>query len=148
MSFVVCTTDDGGSTGRLLKLLPMIGVGDLRKLLLSSILLENLERKYGLSVQEASDLLKMIHAVLNHRFPEKESSYTCVANPLLAIAPDLRRFCPKALADSIRELGTYVSPKGSGPDYFSRRTGAGELCCSHPPFSGPRAERGPLSGTA
>jgi len=31
LNSIVCTTDDGGSTGLLLKSLPMIGIGDLRK---------------------------------------------------------------------------------------------------------------------
>ena len=115
LSFVVCTTDDGGSTGRLLKSLRMIGVGDTRKLLLSSILIENLERKYKLHQRAALDLIKMIHSLFNHRFPEEERSFKCVANPLLAVRPDLRRACPKALADAFCKLGTYLSPRGSGP---------------------------------
>jgi hypothetical protein len=84
LSFVVCTTDDGGSTGRLLKSLPMIGVGDLRKLLLSSILIENLERKYRLHAPAALDLFKMIHRLFNHRFRGRVD-FRCVANPLLAV---------------------------------------------------------------
>ena len=37
LDVVVCTTDDGGSTGLLLQQHPIIGIGDLRKLLLSLI---------------------------------------------------------------------------------------------------------------
>ncbi len=115
LNFVVCTTDDGGSTGRLLKLLPMIAVGDLRKLLLSSILMENLEREYNLHPLVALDLVKMIHGLFNHRFPEEESSFTCLENPLLIASPELRNACPKTLADSFCRLGKYISPGGRGP---------------------------------
>ena len=37
LDVIVCTTDDGRSTGKLLKQLPMIGIGDIRKLCLSMI---------------------------------------------------------------------------------------------------------------
>ena len=45
---VVCVTDDGGSTGELQKDLPLIALGDLRHVLISSIRRENLIRNYGL----------------------------------------------------------------------------------------------------
>ena len=45
---IVCVTDDGGSTGELLKDLPFIALGDIRHVLLSSIRREGLREKYGL----------------------------------------------------------------------------------------------------
>ena len=48
LDVVVCTTDDGGSTGLLLQHLPIIAIGDLRKLLLSLILHDQLRATYGL----------------------------------------------------------------------------------------------------
>ena len=115
LHYVVCTTDDGGSTGRLLKVLPMVGVGDLRKLLLSSILIENLEQKYRLIRPAALDLIEFIHHLFNRRFPENESSFKCISDPLLSAPPRLRRACPASLAKSLREMGNYISPRGSGP---------------------------------
>jgi uncharacterized cofD-like protein len=115
LNVIVCTTDDGGSTGRLLKSLPMIGVGDLRKLLLSSILPENLQRSYGIDERQIPDLVKLIHRVFNCRFPENTSGSRYAANPLLAVCPSLRAACPKPLADSLRQLGAYISDEGSGP---------------------------------
>jgi uncharacterized cofD-like protein len=115
LSFIVCTTDDGGSTGRLLKSLPLIGIGDLRKLLISSIRLENLQRTYGLSERATLNLIKMIHRLFNHRFDDNVSSCKCVVNPLLAVPRNLRRACPKSLADSFCKLGKHISPGGSGP---------------------------------
>jgi uncharacterized cofD-like protein len=115
LSCVVCTTDDGGSTGRLLKSLPLIGIGDLRKLLISSILPKNLQRIYSLGEPEAKTLARLIHNLFNHRFHEQASGLNQIANPLLVAPSDLRIACPKPLADSLRELGAYISPGGSGP---------------------------------
>jgi uncharacterized cofD-like protein len=115
LDFVVCTTDDGGSTGRLLKSLPMIGIGDLRKLLLSSIIPRNLQRKYGLSEAQARNVIRMLHSLINYRFTEDHSTSTCLANPLSVIPARLQNVCPKPLAESLRELGKFISPGGSGP---------------------------------
>ncbi len=51
---VVCITDNGGSTGELLKDLPMVAVGDMRHVLLSSIQLANLQKKYNIGLVEAT----------------------------------------------------------------------------------------------
>jgi uncharacterized cofD-like protein len=115
LHIVVCTTDDGGSTGRLLKSLPLIGIGDLRKILVSSIIEDNLQRKYRLSEREADDLVRMVHALFNHRFPEKPSGLERLSDPLTAISDAMRDACPKQLADSFRELARHVSPGGPGP---------------------------------
>lgn len=116
LSSIVCTTDDGGSTGRLRQFLPIIGVGDLRKLLLSSIRPEILQKKYNLDGQAAMDLIRAIHALFNCRFPQKGSIPGTPANPLLAIPGNLQKACPKNLCKSLRELGSYVSPGGAGPE--------------------------------
>ncbi len=115
LSVVVCTTDDGGSTGRLLKFLPMIGVGDLRKLLLSSILPQELHRRYGIDERQIMDLVRLIHRLFNLRFGEKQSGFKSVVNPLVAASAELRAACPKPLANAFRELGRYISPAGAGP---------------------------------
>jgi uncharacterized cofD-like protein len=114
---IICTTDDGGSTGKLLKLLPMIGVGDLRKILLSSILPRNLQRIYGLDESQAHKLLRLIHALMTFRFPDQASGSETLGNPLLASPQEWRSACPQNLARSLCKLGTYVSPGGSGPDF-------------------------------
>lgn len=115
LDYVVCTTDDGGSTGKLLKLLPMIGVGDLRKLLLSSIQQKNLQRKYGVRGEQIYRVLCIIHHLFNYRFTLPTEDFTYYKNPLLLVSPDLRASCPKVLTSTLCELGTYVSPRGSGP---------------------------------
>jgi uncharacterized cofD-like protein len=115
LDFVVCTTDDGGSTGKLLKSLPIIGVGDLRKLLISSILSENLQRRYHTNEQEAFALIQLIHFLFNYRFPESAAGFEFIRDPLLAAPFELRASCPKELSDAFRELGINVSPGGAGP---------------------------------
>ena len=124
---VVCTTDDGGSTGLLLKSLPLIGVGDLRKLVISSILPENLRRRYGIIEQEAHQLVRLIHALFNYRFPEGTSKLIVLADPLKAVPVSLRPACPRPLADAFRMLGTYISPGGWGPSVVPAGHSLGNL---------------------
>jgi uncharacterized cofD-like protein len=68
---VVCITDDGGSTGQLMKDLPLIALGDLRHVLLSSIQLQRLQRLYTLSIQEAYETAGALASIFNHRFDRR-----------------------------------------------------------------------------
>ncbi len=115
LDVIVCTTDDGGSTGLLLQELPMIGIGDFRKLLLSLVLRENLQRIYGLDDVLTRQIIRIIHRIFNHRFPKGFRDFRFVANPLLVVPRELRRYCPKDLASLLSSLGRYVSPGGEGP---------------------------------
>jgi len=112
---IVCTTDDGGSTGILLRSLPMIGIGDLRKILISSIIPGNLHIRYGIDEREIRNLIKAIHNIFNHRFSKDTIGFEQLADPLLVIAQNLRHALPKQLSQSLRELGACISPGGSGP---------------------------------
>lgn len=112
---VVCTTDDGGSTGLLLQQLPVIGIGDLRKVLLSRILLDNLRTTYGLDDVATMQLVRVIHRVLNYRFPIGGNDFATLSNPLLVVPEELRRYCPEPLKRMVCALGQYVSPAGDGP---------------------------------
>ncbi|MDH4333142.1 MAG: YvcK family protein [Desulfobulbaceae bacterium] len=71
---VVCVTDDGGSTGELLKELPLIALGDIRHVLLSSIRQQQLQEKYGLYVRDALRVSAVLHRLFNHRFKAPPSS--------------------------------------------------------------------------
>jgi len=116
LDFVVCTTDDGGSTGKLLRFLPIIGgVGDLRKLLLSSILQENLQRKYNIRGEQIYSVICIVHHLFNYRFTQRTADFAYYKNPLSLVSPNLRSACPKPLSDTLSELGSYVSQDGSGP---------------------------------
>ena len=57
---MVCTTDDGGSTGELLKSLPMIGIGDLRKCCLSLIREDRLAATYALTRSSVMGLVEVL----------------------------------------------------------------------------------------
>jgi len=65
---VVCITDDGGSTGELLKDLPLIALGDLRHVLLSSVSQANLEAQFALDAEASGKLARAMFALFNYRF--------------------------------------------------------------------------------
>jgi uncharacterized cofD-like protein len=115
LDVIVCTTDDGGSTGLLLRQLPMIGIGDLRKSCLSLVLADNLRRTYGLDERGVRKLVRVIQRVFNHRFTGKPGEQAVVRDPLRAVPPAWRRACPPSLAAAFRRLGRRVSPGGDGP---------------------------------
>jgi uncharacterized cofD-like protein len=71
---IVCMTDDGGSTGELLKDLPFIALGDFRHVLLSSIRQENLQAAYGLDKARCLQVAKGLHKLFNYRFDEQPDS--------------------------------------------------------------------------
>lgn len=114
LDVVVCTTDDGGSTGLLLQQLPIIGIGDLRKLLLSLMLERELRSTYDIDEVGTRQLVRLTHAVFNHRFPPDHHDFRYVSNPLLVVPDNLRRSCPESLARLLRSLGRYVTPRGDG----------------------------------
>ncbi|MGI9536073.1 MAG: gluconeogenesis factor YvcK family protein, partial [Desulfocapsaceae bacterium] len=71
---IVCVTDDGGSTGELLKDLPVFGLGDIRHVLVSSIQRRLLERRYNLSAGQSALLVKDISTIFNFRFSARPES--------------------------------------------------------------------------
>lgn len=73
---IVCITDDGGSTGELLKDLPLIALGDIRHVLLSSIQLAKLKEDYALTEGEAVECVKILARIFNYRFSRKPASST------------------------------------------------------------------------
>jgi len=109
LDVIVCTTDDGRSTGKLLKQMPMIGIGDIRKLCLSMIVPERLDSIYTIDRNRRRDLIALIHAVFNHRFPEDCTKAPQIAEPLLAAPAALRKACPDAFMELLNELGKFIS---------------------------------------
>jgi len=71
---IVCMTDDGGSTGELLKDLPFIALGDIRHVLLSSIRKEGLRATYGLDEAQCLQVAKGLHKLFNYRFDRQPES--------------------------------------------------------------------------
>ena len=127
LDVVVCTTDDGRSTGEFLKQLPMIGIGDVRKLCLSMMLPENLEREYGIDASRRRGLVRLIHGIFNHRFAEGSAHYRQMADPLLVVPESLREACPKPLANLLRLLGRCLTPRGDGPTVHPGRHCLGNM---------------------
>ncbi|MCK5232633.1 MAG: YvcK family protein [Desulfobulbaceae bacterium] len=71
---IVCVTDDGGSTGELLKDLPIVAVGDIRHVLLSSIRKQKLKEQYGINGDRADITAHVLHSLFNHRFSIRPAS--------------------------------------------------------------------------
>ncbi len=115
LSVVVVTTDDGGSTGKLLQQLPMIGIGDLRKCCLSLVRAENLRRRWKLDDRGVSALVRVLAGVFNYRFPESGADHRVFRDPLRAIPLALRAGCPEELASALAALTAYLSSRGEGP---------------------------------
>lgn len=145
LTAIVCTTDDGGSTGRLLQELPVIGVGDIRKLLISYILPQNLERAYALSAEETQTLIRLLHRLMNHRFDERRRNRRQAADPLLLLPRALRFACPQVLADALTALGAYASAPPPGLDISPAGHAMGNLLIAAAIFraAGGRTDRPP-----
>ena len=97
----VCTTDDGGSTGELVRRLPMIGIGDTRKVIVSMIDHEELIRRYGAT----APALTIIQQVFHHRFGARVPSRAVLCDPVRVVAPALRKACPQGLRADLAALG-------------------------------------------
>jgi uncharacterized cofD-like protein len=81
---IVCITDDGGSTGELIKDLPLIALGDIRHVLLSSIQVQLLQEKYSLSLTDARNLVADLARIINIRFGANEINRQKVEETLSA----------------------------------------------------------------
>lgn len=97
---VVCITDDGGSTGELLKDLPLIALGDLRHVLLSSLRQAQLHQQYDLDEREALLACRELHALFNHRFATRPAS----SRDLLSDAGVDLALLPQAMAQGLSHL--------------------------------------------
>jgi uncharacterized cofD-like protein len=64
---IVCVTDDGGSTGELLKDLPLVAVGDMRHVLLSAIESSNLQKRYNIDSFDANKVATILAELFNWR---------------------------------------------------------------------------------
>ncbi len=71
---ITCITDDGGSTGELVKELPVVALGDIRHVLLSSIQEKILREHYGLSASKSVEVVSCLHALFNYRLTRVPAS--------------------------------------------------------------------------
>lgn len=115
---IVCVTDNGGSTGELLKDLPLVAVGDMRHVLLSSIQSSILQKKYTIDRIEATVIASVLAEIFNCRF----------AGPLTKGSPQYL-----AIEDKIRQLPLTLAHYCSAlfDCLFADRRLAGTLDRSH-----------------
>jgi len=90
-SAVVCVTDDGGSTGELLKDLPLLAVGDLRHVLLAAVRQDKLQKQYELDEAEALATVRLLHRLFNYRFERLPENSPAI---LEQCGVDLSRLAP------------------------------------------------------
>ncbi|XCN73262.1 MAG: 2-phospho-L-lactate transferase CofD family protein [Candidatus Electrothrix aestuarii] len=97
---IVCVTDDGGSTGEMLKDFPLIGLGDLRHVLLASIRSANLKEQYQLDDAAALDTAAALHGFFNFRFntPPESAAHLWAES---GVSPEM---FPRPLADYLVDL--------------------------------------------
>ncbi len=101
---VVCVTDNGGSTGEILKDLDLIAIGDLRHVLLSSIQAEHLQLRYQLAYDDVQSTVENLAKIFNFRFTP----------PLVAQEPSLQELqkafsgLPPALDRYMEQLLTFL----------------------------------------
>lgn len=103
-SSIVCVTDDGGSTGELLKDLPLIAIGDIRHVLLSSIKLSRLKERYSIVDGQADEIAKILHQLFNYRSPGNTS---LELSDLAAVLARLD-FLPSLLKNYIEQLVSHL----------------------------------------
>ena len=90
----VCTTDDGGSTGELVRRLPMIGIGDTRKVMLAMIDRAQLAWRF-----EDGPAATIIQQVFLHRFGTRAPTRAQLLDPVSVLPATLRRACPAGLRE-------------------------------------------------
>jgi uncharacterized cofD-like protein len=93
----VCATDDGGSSGSLLRSLPCIALGDLRRAILSSITPHGLLSRYPrLYPEELETVAASLQRILNYRFgPSPDTG--AARKPSGLLSPKERRAVPDGL---------------------------------------------------
>jgi len=99
---IVCITDNGGSTGELLKDLPIVAVGDMRHVLLSSIQQAHLQKKYNIGATEAARVAAILSDVFNWRYEgpldKKRPDFLTVEAKLRNLPAELEQFFVQVLA--------------------------------------------------
>ena len=101
---VVCVTDDGGSTGELLKDLPLPAIGDLRHVLLSSIRLNALQQTYQATLTQAQAITAVLARLFNLRFSQQPAGPA----DLVAWSEADMNALPRSLRKYLRDLLDYL----------------------------------------
>ncbi len=101
---IVCVTDNGGSTGELLKDLPLVAVGDMRHVLLSSIESSNLQKRYTIDTFEAGKIATNLAEIFNLRFTRPFIKATEQFQDVVGRMSEL----PRALGQYLKYLLEYL----------------------------------------
>ena len=120
LTLVACVTDDGGSSGKLLRTIPCIAVGDLRRAILASITPRNLLKLYpSLHIDRLELLAASLQKILSFRF-KKSSDPGLLENPGRLLSPSERQALPENLLEYLSTLGSaftrHPSLKAIGPE--------------------------------
>lgn len=102
LDVITCTTDDGGSTGELLKFLPIIGIGDLRKSCAALIMPQRLAQKYGLTNDHSLRVMQMLQRIFAHRGASETATARYLRNPVMLLPKSLRAEMPKGLGATLQ----------------------------------------------
>ena len=107
LTVAVCMTDDGGSSGRLLRDLRTVALGDLRRAILTSVTPHHLVNRYPAPYPEdLESVAASLQEILNHRFGSRPDA-TLLRNPCALLKPGARRALPKGLSDYLKRLGSH-----------------------------------------
>jgi hypothetical protein len=107
LKVVVCMTDDGGSSGKILQSLPCIALGDIRRAALSAISPINIMEEYPSLHQDNYDtLIRFLQRTINYRF-ENGAGPDPLWNPLSLLDESDRAFVPQQLVGYLTGLGGF-----------------------------------------
>lgn len=109
LQIVVCMTDDGGSSGKILRFLPCIALGDIRRAALSAISPMHIISEYpSLHQDNLESLVRFLQKTINYRFTAP-SPAKALWNPLVLIEQRDRPFVPRQLVSYLAGLGKFFS---------------------------------------
>jgi len=101
----VCTTDDGGSSGSLLRSLRCIALGDLRRAILSAVTPHGLLARYPtLYPEDLETVTASLQRIMNHRFGRSPDP-SLARYPSRLLSPGARRSTPQALLSFLDDMG-------------------------------------------
>jgi len=107
ISAAVCVTDDGGSSGSLLRHLRCVAPGDLRRAILASITPRGL-----LSLQpvppfsQLENIAGALQKIFNYRFGKVPNRFY-LKTPCALLPPSLRRLLPRSTRDYLGRMGSH-----------------------------------------
>ncbi|MCK9173767.1 MAG: YvcK family protein [Desulforhopalus sp.] len=143
---VVCVTDNGGSTGQLLKDVDTVALGDIRHVLLSSIQASRLHQLYGLSRREVQHVANNLGLIFNCRFkgPLEDD------HPVWALLDSKVGELPAKLRDFLQKLIAFIriDPRMSRTLHRDHCFGNLLLAATILSYDNPGAEQGPNAFTA